>query len=56
MIEDGKSKNGGWSAKQVALFGETLTRGWKGRIIGKDFPDKTIEEFLKLRNEHLNTK
>lgn len=53
IINQGKSSNGGWSHAQVALFGETLTRGWIGRLIGKDVPEEKINMFIHLKNKHL---
>lgn len=37
LLEAGKSPNGGWPKKQLALLGVPwpLKRGWKRRVIGK---------------------
>ncbi len=55
LIESGRSERGGWSRNQVAVFGVRwpLKKGWKRRIIGRDFPEAAINEFMLLRNAHL---
>ena len=55
ILEQGKSSNGAWSAKQLNLLGESypLRQGWKSRILGQDVPVETIEEFLALKDAHL---
>jgi hypothetical protein len=51
MIEEGRSSNGGWNAKQLALFGVywPLQPGWQNRIIGTTVSRETYKQFLKLR-------
>ncbi len=58
ILEQGKSSNGGWSAKQLRLFGieYPLDSGWQSAIIDSDFPVEKIEKFLELRNKHLKKK
>jgi len=55
ILNTGSSSNGGWSRKQLELLGVQwpLKQGWKAKIIGLDFSDATISEFLALRNSHL---
>ena len=57
LIEKGKSQNGGWSLNQLGIFGiGEFKKGWKKEIIGKKITEKQLEEFLLLRNEHLQPK
>lgn len=55
ILEDGKSRNGGWSLKQFKLFGfDTLPKkGWKDIICGQDWPDEVVSQFLVLKDKHL---
>jgi len=55
LIEQGKSSRGGWSGKQWKLFGVSKhpSKGWKKKLIGKDFPHKAIIEFIGLKDKHL---
>lgn len=60
IFNQGKSSNGSWNLKQLQIFGEApgnqLKFGWKKRIIGKDFPESFIKEFLLLKDKHLKPK
>ena len=56
MIEDGMSKNGGWSNKQIMLLGFGRTKGWKRRAIGKQILTAKYNEFVALKNVHLKKK
>ena len=54
ILNDGKSRNGGWSMKQLNLLGvNCLVKGWKRRIIGTDVPKSNIDRFLSLKDAHL---
>jgi len=54
IINRGMSKNGGWSLKQLRLFGFTkFTKGWKWMVVGQEFPRELIIQFLYLKNKHL---
>ena len=53
MIEDGMSKNGGWSFKQILLLGQGRHTGWKRRVIGKQILTERYTEFLALKDVHL---
>jgi hypothetical protein len=55
LLEKGKSRNGGWSRKQLKLIGikYPLKKGWKRKVIGKLFDASTIEQFLALKDFHL---
>lgn len=58
ILEKGKSSNGMWSKKQLECFGLDffkLKKGWKQRIIGKEFSFDTIQKFLSLRDVHVIT-
>lgn len=37
----------GWSNYQIALLGETPTKGWKSRVIGKEFSIEIINELYR---------
>ena len=56
ILEQGKSRYGCWSAKQFALLGlnfHKLKKGWMGEIVGQDFPEDVIAEFIRLKDAHL---
>ena len=55
ILESGISRNGSWSNKQLKLFGVKvpLRSGWKDRIVGRFFPESTINKFLELKDAHL---
>lgn len=54
IFEKGKSSKGGWNKKQYVLLGiQKLYNGWKLDIIGKDYPEETINQFLLLTDDHL---
>ncbi len=55
LIVLGMSRRGGWSEEQFALLGIKWPprRGWKYRVIGLDYPKETIDQFLALKDKHL---
>lgn len=54
IIEQGKSINGGWSVRQIEIFGANQQiKGWRKLISDMDFPEASIKEFLLLKNNHL---
>lgn len=54
ILHNGKSRNGGWSLKQIKLLGANgSVKGWKRRIIGSDVPKSNIDKFLALKDAHL---
>lgn len=58
-FEEGISINGSFSSKQLILLGlnpKKMGKGWKKIIIGKNYPDEIIEQFISLKNKHLNLK
>lgn len=54
ILQSGASKKGGWSAAQLACFGERFEKGWRDRIIGKAFTKENIDKFLSLGNTGAN--
>ena len=59
ILEEGKSDNGSWSIKQMNVlanyYGTTMREsGWRKKILYKMFPEELIQEFLSLKNAHLN--
>ncbi len=66
MLNYAKSKNGGYSSKQIkaimpyaatkrgkVLDKEVFVKGWKGRMVGTEVPRETISQFINLKNKHL---
>lgn len=54
ILHNGKSRNGGWSMKQLKLLGvNVLVKGWKRRIVGTQVSKSNIERFLALKDAHL---
>jgi len=54
ILHNGKSRNGGWSLKQIKLLGaDGRVRGWKRKIIGSQVSETNIESFLALKDAHL---
>jgi len=54
IVEAGRSRNGGYGLNQLKILGIfSFKRGWKKRIIGKDFDEKIINNFLFFKNYHL---
>ena len=55
LLNAGMSKNGGWSDKQIAVFGVTRFQnpGWRKQIVGREFPIPVIEKFLAMKDAHL---
>jgi hypothetical protein len=61
ILDQGLSDNYGWSNKQLRLlcdyYGLNIkVKGWKREILGQPFPKEIIDEFLALRNVHLQPK
>lgn len=58
ILEQGKSKRGAWSTKQLKLLGVKWprTRGWMERLIGTDVPDERVARYLELKDAHLKSK
>ena len=60
VLDNGMSRNGGWSAKQIRslgvddeITGGMFKKGWKKRITGLDIPEENIKRFLALKDSHL---
>jgi len=49
IFQSGASEKGGWSVAQLACFGERFEKGWRERIIGKEFSKERVNKFLSLR-------
>lgn len=58
LILDGRSRNGGWSRKQVLILGLAwpLTHGWMKRVIGNPISDSDARLFLELKDKHVKPK
>jgi len=56
FIEKGKSKNGGWSKKQLALLKVAWPpeKGWQLKIIGNTIADDLAKKFLNDDDEQFN--
>ena len=57
IIDQGRSKRGGWSALQFRALGLTKqdmrVKGWKDKVLGIDMPEESINRFLSLKDQHL---
>jgi hypothetical protein len=53
-LDAAKSSNGGYSNKQFALIGlqRPIPPGWRKSVVGKEYPDGIIEEFVALKDKH----
>ncbi len=51
VIEESKSSAGGWTKAQLAVVGLEWPpkNGWKLLLIGKDYPQATLDRFKELR-------
>ena len=55
IFKTGISSNNGYNLKQLQILGyERWTKGWAKNVIGKDFPEETINIFLQLKDTHLS--
>ena len=55
ILDAGKSSLGGYTNKQLALIGLKLQlpAGWKREVIGKEFTEEALKEFITLKDAHL---
>ena len=55
ILELAKSDLGGYSDKQFALVGisRPIPKGWRKKVVGQEFPDASVTEFIALKNAHL---
>ena len=55
LIEQARSKNGGWSKQQLEIIGVDWppTKGWKKNITGEKFKESKINAFIELKNDHI---
>ena len=52
LFEKGTSLNGAWSNKQLKCFGiNAKEKGWTQSIIGKDFPQTKLQEYIAKKVE-----
>jgi len=59
LMFDGMSRNGSWSGKQLRVLGvkDYLHEpGWRRRLEGTIITEQQKNEFLALKNAHLNRK
>ena len=59
LLEEGLSRKGGWNKKQLQALGvkDFLQEpGWKKRLIGAVVTEEQKNEFLRLKNAHLDQK
>lgn len=61
IMELGKSARGAWSHRQLKLLGvkpnqNKLPSGWKRKVIGRDYDEEVIAEFIALKDVHLVVK
>jgi len=67
IIEEGRSKLGGFSINQAICFGIDPANwptdpdgrhavNWDDLIIGKEFPRTTVRRFLRLKDKHLENR
>jgi len=50
-----RSQLGGYSNKQLAFIGlkMPLEKAWRKSVVGKQFPEEAIAEFIALKDAHL---
>ena len=54
LLEKGRSRNGGWSNKQLQCFGiQGFPEGWKSALVGREVEEEAVIRFLYLQNQHL---
>jgi hypothetical protein len=58
IMDAAKSRHGGWSNAQFRALGvfKFTPKGWKKQLIGKEYTENAMQEFLDLRNKHLTGK
>lgn len=55
IVDNAMSINGGWNLKQMNALGlPQWQRGWRKKLVGHDFSEESINEFLLLKDSHLN--
>lgn len=54
ILDAGRSSRGFWSMKQIKIFGITsFSVSLPKTVIGKEFPEELVKEFLALKDKHL---
>ena len=62
LILLGQSSHGAYSYRQLELLGEPVrpgtspVKGWRRRLVGKLVPKASFDEFVNLKDAHLNAK
>ena len=58
LLLAGRSANGGWSRAQYALLGVGWPppKGWMDGLLGRAVARGVMDEFVRLRDEHLRHK
>jgi hypothetical protein len=55
ILDQGKSRNGGYSSKQLEIFGiEKFYKGWKKGLVGKSVHMSLVDDFINLKDAHLS--
>ncbi len=56
ILDKGCSVNGGYSRKQLELFGiQGFPPGWKKTLIGKVVSVEVVNQFIALKDQHLKS-
>ncbi|WP_242045323.1 hypothetical protein [Anabaena catenula] len=56
ILDKGCSINGGYSRKQLELFGiQGFPPGWKKALLGKVFSVEVVNQFIALQDQHLKS-
>lgn len=55
IMNRGISRSNGWGRAQLRVLGirPLNNKGWRKQIIGEEYPERVIQEFLDLKNKHL---
>jgi hypothetical protein len=57
ILEKGRSANGGYSRRQLELFGIVgFPSGWKKALVGQSASVEVVERYLMLKDKHLTEK
>lgn len=52
-LDAGMSRNGQWSHTQLRALGVDRVKGWRRRLMGTVVTVRQYEEFLRLKDKHL---
>ena len=60
IMRAARSTIGSYSKKQLALIGlglhHILVPSWKKLVLGKDFPEEVLKEFVELKDKHMTAR